>query len=156
MITTNVNREKYIGAPSYPKREEKWATVITKKTKKPLKEISVKQSTGHNFAKNTLFPSCRARTVSSQSTRNYRRYRRSAGVKSSASSIQLTIIENSLKTRISILSLFRPITIAMRNSSSRHSKRKHVYCEKPLCLTEDELDRIETVYHARPCECLAG
>ena len=34
MITTNVNREKYIGVLlQYPKREEKWATVITKKTK---------------------------------------------------------------------------------------------------------------------------
>jgi predicted dehydrogenase len=33
---------------------------------------------------------------------------------------------------------------------------KHVYCEKPLCLTEDELDRIEIAYHASSSELFCG
>jgi predicted dehydrogenase len=160
MITTNVNREKYIGVLlQYPKREEKWATVITKKTKKTVEgNIRVGLIGAGNFAKNTLLPIM-------QSTGLYHLKALATtggiGAAQASNSFGFEYTTNDYRKLIEDKDIDLIVISTNHNSHAKFiiealEAGKHVYCEKPLCLTEDELDRIETVYLHRPANCSAG
>jgi predicted dehydrogenase/threonine dehydrogenase-like Zn-dependent dehydrogenase len=160
MITTNSNREKYIGVLlQYPKREEKWATVITNKIKKTVKgNIRVGLIGAGNFAKNTLLPIM-------QSTGLYQLKALATtggiGAAQASNSFNFEYTTNDYRKLIEDKDIDLIVISTNHNSHAKFiiealEAGKHVYCEKPLCLTEDELDRIEIAYHASSCELFCG
>lgn len=160
MITTNANRERYIGVLlQYPKREDKWASVI-KKTMKAATEGAIRVGLigAGNFSKNALLPIM-------QSTGLYRlRALATTGGTGAAQASNAFDFDYVTNDYTRLLSDPEVDLVVVSTNHNSHAKLviealeagKHVYCEKPLCLTIDELEHIEETYHASKGELFCG
>lgn len=153
MITTNPNHEKYIGVIlKYDDNEEKWNKKVTNNTaiKKTVKKDKIVFGLigAGNFARVTMLPEM-------QSTGLY--YFKGLATTGGIGSAQANEVFHFDYTTNDYSELLNDEEIDLIGISTQHNSHakfviealeagKNVYCEKPLCLTIKELDRIEEAY----------
>lgn len=160
MITTNVNHERYIGVLlQYPKREEKWAVVVENTTKKHADgRIRVGLIGAGNFSKNTMLP-----VMQSTGLYQLRALATTGGVGAAqaSGSFCFDYVTNDYRKLIDDPEVDLVIISTNHNSHAKFviealAAGKHVYCEKPLCLTLEELEQIKAAYRASEGELFCG
>lgn len=162
MITTNKNNEKYIGVLlKYPSNEDKWENVVYNKsisTVKNSKQISVGLIGAGNFSKNTLLPIMKETELYS-----FKALATTGGV-GAAQTKDLFPFEYTTNDYTKLIDDNDIDLIVISTQHNSHAKfiieslnaGKNVYCEKPLCLSLDELDRIEAAYRDSKGELFCG
>lgn len=163
MITINKQKQKYIGILlEYPERKEKWNSTIVKTPNYRELNTSEKIKVGligaGNFAKNTMLPTMLQTglyTLKTLATTG------GLGAAQAQSSFQFEVITNDYND---IMNDPEIDLVAILTNHNSHAKLiiealeagKHVYCEKPLCLTEEELDAIQDTYEKSNGELFCG
>lgn len=164
IITKNPNHEKYIGILlKYSEREEKFSSIISPQnsaTKSMIKKqlINVGIIGAGNFSKNTLLPILKKTGLFHFSALA------TTGGPSAAetqNSFSFNYITNDYKKIISDPEIDLVIISTNHNTHATFIVEaleggKHVYCEKPLCLSLDELERVEAAYRASGGELFCG
>jgi len=162
MITTNKNNEKYIGILlKYSSNESKWDSVIHNNSVKAVvdkKKISIGLIGAGNFSKNTLLPIMRDTGLY-----HLKALATTGGVGAAQAKdvFPFDYVTNNYKKLIEDESIDLIVISAQHNCHAEFvvealEADKHVYCEKPLCLTIEELDRIEAAYKASKGELFCG
>lgn len=162
IITTNASHEKYVGILlEYPTRAEKWDAVIHKGIVKAAKrngKIVIGLIGAGNFSKNTLLPIM-------QSTGLYRLKSLATtggiGAAQASDTFRFEYITNDYNQLLGDPEIDLVIISTNHNTHAKFilealRTRKHVYCEKPLCLTLDELEQIEAAYRTSDHELFCG
>lgn len=162
MITTNKNNEKYIGILlKYAQNEDKWKNkifMIDAKAKIGKEKISVGLIGAGNFAKNTLLPIMKGTGLYS-----FKGLATTGGV----GAAQVQDVFSFEYTTNNYKDLMNDKDIDLIVISTQHKSHakfivealetgKHVYCEKPMCLSIDELDKIESIYRSSKSELFIG
>ncbi|MCD4679411.1 MAG: bi-domain-containing oxidoreductase [Bacteroidales bacterium] len=160
MITTNKNNENYIGILlKYSPNEVKWEnTVYGNKKTINKKQITVGLIGAGNFSKNTLLP-----TMKDTGLYYFKALATTGGI-GAAQAKHVFPFDYVSNDYIKLLNDDEIDLIVISTQHNSHVKfiiealeaGKHVYCEKPLCLTIDELDRIEATYSASRGELFCG
>ena len=161
IITTNKNHERYIGILlKYGDYPEKWAKRIDHMVVKASKSgvINVGVIGAGNFARSTLFP-----MMSATGLFHFRGIATTGGIGSSQA-ISSTPFEYSTNDYHELLNDDAVDLVIITTNHNTHAKfavealdaGKHVYCEKPLCLTEEELDQIHAAYERNNGELFCG
>ncbi len=163
MITTNPNNEKYIGVLlKYSENKDKWHNTIRFADGK--KQVVKKDKIGFgligagNFARVTMLPAMRDLGL----------YRfRGLATTGGAATAQANEVFHFDYTTNDYKELLNDPEIDLIGISTQHNSHakfiiealnagKNVYCEKPLCLTLEELDRIEEAYKNSEAELFCG
>ncbi len=162
LITTNKNKEKYIGILlKYNNNDDKWRSVINDKKAKAIaskKLITVGLIGAGNFSKNTLLP-----IMEQTGLYHLKALATTGGVGTAQAKaiFQFDYTTNDYKNLIKDKDIDL-IVISTQHSSHANlvvealREGKHVYCEKPLCLTLGELDQIEAAYRESKGELFCG
>jgi predicted dehydrogenase/threonine dehydrogenase-like Zn-dependent dehydrogenase len=162
IITTNKNAEKYIGILlKYTSNETKWDSVVydnKAKHKVDKKLVSVGLIGAGNFAKNTLLPIMRDTGLF-----HFRALATTGGI-GAAQAKSVFAFEYVANDSNKLLEDKEIDLIVVSTQHSSHAgfvvqaleAGKSVYCEKPLCLTIEELDRIEAAYQSSKGELFCG
>lgn len=161
MITTNENNERYIGILlEYPQRADKWKPTVHKETNARVNssKIIVGLIGAGNFTKNTLLPimtSTGLYRLKSLATTG------GVGAAQASDSFEFENITNDYKQLLSDSEIELVVISTNHNSHAKLiiealKAGKNVYCEKPLCLTLDELDQIEAAYRESGKELFCG
>lgn len=164
MLTKNANHEKYIGILlEYKKDEAKWKDVVRTNTL-----ISKNKTTGNririgligagNFARSSILP------VMKETGLFYFMGMASTGGIASAQANErfpFDYVTNDYKRLISDKDVDLIVISTQHNSHAKFIVEaleggKHVYCEKPLCLTLDELEDIRKAYELSSGELFCG
>lgn len=163
MITTNPNHEKYIGVLlQYDDNKEKWDKVVESK-------VSVKQKVSTNqigfgligagnFARVTMLPAMRDSELY---------HFKGLATTGGTSTAQANEVFHFDYTTNDYKELLKDPDIDLIGISTQHNSHakfivealeagKSVYCEKPLCLTNEELDGIEKAYRNSKGELFCG
>jgi len=162
IITTNRNKEKYIGILlKYGQNEEKYDSKIICKTPKSTTNsdrISIGLIGAGNFARNTMLPAMK------NSGLYYFKGLATTGGIGTAQAQDAFSFEYTTSNYKDLIEdpCINLIVISTQHSS--HAKfiiealeaGKHVYCEKPMCLTLDELDSIKDSYEKSKGELFIG
>ena len=162
MITYNPNHEKYIGVLlQYDDNKEKWNKVIehsaSKQTIKKDK-IGFGLIGAGNFARVTMLPAMR-----DSGLYEFKGLATTGGI----AAAQAQHVFNFEYTTNDYTELLKDPDINLIGISTQHNSHakfviealeagKSVYCEKPLCLTLEELEKIEAVYKKSPGELFVG
>lgn len=160
IITTNKNNASYIGILlKYSPNETKWdSTVVCEKKAVDKDRIAVGLIGAGNFSKNTLLPIMKETG----------RYRLKAlattggvGAAQANAVFPFEYITNDYTRLIEDEEIDLIVISTQHNSHSNFiiealKAGKHVYCEKPLCLTAGELDNIEYAYRESKNELFCG
>lgn len=163
IITTNKNKDKYIGIVlKYSENNEKWTNKIITKAmpKKRINKnmINVGLIGAGNFARNTLLPIM-------QKTKLYKfKGLATTGGPTAAQAQKVFGFEYVSNNYEDLLSDSNIDLIAISTQHNTHAKfiiealkaGKHVYCEKPMCLTLEELDKIKATYDNSEGELFIG
>lgn len=164
MITKNPRHEKYIGVLlEYKQNREKWDSVINNVKSGTKKKISKNQIVlgligAGNFARTTMLPNMRDTGLY-----HFKGLATTGGI----ASAQANEVFSFDYTTNDYRKLFEDDDIDIIAVSTRHSSHakfitealeagKNVYVEKPLCLTPDELNRIEDAYRKSGRELFVG
>lgn len=162
MITTNKNNEKYIGVLlKYSPSESKWDSVVTNKATKPTVDkelISIGLIGAGNFSRNTLLP------IMKQTGLYKFRALATTGGTGAAQAKEVFPFDYVTNDYTELLKDADIDLIVISTQHNSHAKfiiealkaGKSVYCEKPLCLTIDELDEIEDAYRDSKGELFCG
>lgn len=162
MITTNPNHEKYIGVLlQYDENKEKWNKVV----KSSGVKAEIKKNTigfgligAGNFARVTMLPAMQASGL----------YRfKGLATTGGIAAAQANEVFHFDYTTNDYRELLADKDIDLIGVSTQHNSHakfvvealkagKSVYCEKPLCLTLEELDQIERAYHDAPGQLFCG
>ncbi len=162
MITKNPDHERYIGVLlKYSENEEKWKnTVKNKKAKKSMskEKICLGLIGAGNFVRSTMLPS-----MKETGKYEFRGLATTGGVGGAQANdgTPFAYTTNDYKKLLADPGIDL-IAVSTRHSS--HAKfvvealnaGKSVYCEKPLCLTLEELERIKEAYEASDGELFCG
>ena len=161
IITTNKNREHYIGILlKYADYPGKWASridhVVTKATKDGI--INVGLIGAGNFTRSTLLP------IMSGTGLFYFRGIATTGGIGSSQAISSTPFDYSTNDYHELLQDESIDLVIITTNHNTHGKLvvealkagKHVYCEKPLCMTEEELKQIQETYEQNKGELFCG
>lgn len=162
MITTNKSNERYIGILlKYSPNKDKWNNTLYDKTNKikvDKKLLTVGLIGAGNFSKNTLLP-----IMKDTGLYHLKALATTGGVGAAQAKevFPFDYVTNDYKKLLEDNDIDL-IVISTQHSS--HAKfiiealnaGKHVYCEKPLCLTIDELDKIEATYRDSEGELFCG
>jgi predicted dehydrogenase/threonine dehydrogenase-like Zn-dependent dehydrogenase len=163
IITTNKNNEKYIGILlKYSENNEKWTNKIFTKpiSKKRINKnkINLGLIGAGNFARNTLLPIM-------QKTKLYNfKGLATTGGPTAAQAQKVFGFEYVSNNYEDLLNDSDIDLIAISTQHNTHAKfiiealnaGKHVYCEKPMCLTLEELNNIKTAYDNSEGELFVG
>lgn len=164
MITKNPRHEKYIGVLlEYKQNREKWDSVINNVKSGAKNKISKNQIVlgligAGNFARTTMLPNMRDTGLY-----HFKGLATTGGIASAQANEVFSFDYATNDYR----KLFEDDDIDIIAVSTRHSSHakfitealeagKNVYVEKPLCLTLDELNRIEDVYGRSDRELFVG
>lgn len=166
MITKNPNHEKYIGVLlKYEENEGKWDSVIKTQTleqtgKKPVnkKQINLGLIGAGVFARNTMLPAMQASGLY-----HFKGMATTGGI-ASAQANEVFPFDYTTNDYKKLLEDPDVDLIAVSTQHNSHAKfviaaleaGKHVYVEKPLCLTLEELEQIETAYRDNSGELFCG
>ncbi|HQK54482.1 MAG TPA: bi-domain-containing oxidoreductase, partial [Sedimentibacter sp.] len=162
IITTNKNNEQYIGILlKYSDNKTKWERTIIKQNTKTLKNknvISVGLIGAGNFARNTLLP------IMKDTGLYHFKGLATTGGTGAAQAIDVFPFEYVTNDYTKLLEDKDIDLIIVSTQHSSHAgfvikaleAGKNVYCEKPLCITIEELDRIEEVYRESHGELFCG
>lgn len=164
MITGNPGNEKYIGVLlKYEDRKEKWNrlvrnTAITPKNKVRGKQICLGLIGAGNFARVTMLPAMQA------NGNYYFRGLATTGGVGAAQANEVFHFDYTANDYRKLLEDEKINLIAISTQHNSHGKfimealeaGKNVYVEKPLCLTLDELERIEELYRKSTGELFCG
>lgn len=161
MITKNPTHEKYIGVLlKYPEREEKFSSVIKGKVKEKVcgSKINIGMIGAGSFARATILPLMKA-----NGNYQFRGLATTGGI-SAAQANEVFPFEYVTNDYRRLLEDDEIDLIVVSTQHNSHAKfvvealnvGKNVYCEKPLCLTLDELDHIEEAYKKSKGELFCG
>ena len=167
LITKNSNNERYIGVLlEYSTNEDKFNSKITNKhTSKKKTRILRKNEVinigligAGNFAKNTMLPELKKTKLY-----NFKGLATTGGINAAQANTSFPF-EYSTNDYHELLKDDSIDLIIISTNHNTHAKfiveslraGKHVYCEKPLCLTLEELDSIEKAYQESPGELFCG
>ncbi len=161
MITTNANHERYIGILlEYNHREEKWDSTVVHAEAKSKKEglIGVGLIGAGGFARTTILP-----TMQATGRYSFRALATTGGIGAAQANDghPFEVITNDYTQ---VLKDDKVDLVVVSTNHNSHAKfvvealnaGKHVYCEKPLCLTVEELAEIEKAYRASGKELFCG
>ncbi len=162
MITTNKNNEQYIGILlMYTQNDNKWLNKVQNmeaKSKVDKEKISVGLIGAGNFAKNTLLP-----IMKDTGLYHFRGLATTGGIGTAQaqSAFSFDYTTNNYRELMEDADID---LIAISTQHNTHAKfiiealeaGKHVYCEKPMCLTLNELEKIENVYKQSKGELFIG
>lgn len=161
MITTNKNHEKYMGILlKYREDPSKWNPTVDRKKRllTNKNQITVGLIGAGNFAKNTLLPIMKG-------TGLYRlRGLATTGGVGAAQANEAFPFEYSTNDYHKLLNDPEIDLIIISTRHNSHARfilealkaKKHVYCEKPLCLSLEELNEIEAVYRLGNYDLFCG
>ena len=161
IITTNKNHERYIGILlKYADYPEKWAKKVTLTGAKSKKSgiINVGLIGAGNFARSTILP-----TMSKSGLYHFRGIASTGGINASQA-VSSTPFEYSTNDYRELLNDSDVDLVIISTNHNTHAKftvealkaGKHVYCEKPLCLTLEELEQIQEAYKESKGELFCG
>lgn len=161
MITTNKRNERYIGILlEYSDNSNKFSQRINYKHKLSIAEnqIGVGIIGGGSFARTTILPLLKANGKYS-----FVGMATTGGI-STAQTKAVTDFEYTTNDYTDLLKDDNIQLIVISTNHNSHAKfiiealqaGKHVYCEKPLCVTSEELNQIIQVYHACNAELFCG
>jgi predicted dehydrogenase/threonine dehydrogenase-like Zn-dependent dehydrogenase len=160
IITTNKKNERYIGILlKYCQNESKWEnTVYSSKNEIDRKQIVVGLIGAGNFSKNTLLP------IMKDTGLYYLKALATTGGIGAAQAKHVFPFEYVTNDYSRLLNDKDIDLIMISTQHNSHAKfiiealeaGKHVYCEKPLCLTLNELDKIEAAYNKSQYELFCG
>lgn len=162
MITTNKDHEKYFGILlQYREYEEKWDKVVFHHQKKiSLKgnEIGVGLIGSGNFARSTMLP-----MMQKTGLYDFIGVATTGGI-GAPQTVATTPFKYSTNDYQELLTDEKLDLIVVSTQHNSHAKfvvealnaGKNVYCEKPLCLTLEELESIEEAYKESCGELFCG
>lgn len=166
MITENPNHERYIGVLlKYEENQDKWKSLIENKSFVPLqkkavnkKQINLGLIGAGIFARNTMLP------VMQKNGLYCFKGMATTGGTASAQANEVFPFAYTTNDYRRLLEDRNIDLIAISTQHNSHAKfviealeaGKNVYVEKPLCMTLDELDKIETVYKNSSGELFCG
>lgn len=166
MITQNPNQEKYVGVLlKYEENTEKWESVVEtqavariNKKKANKEQICLGLIGAGIFARNTMLPVMRDNGLY-----HFRGLATTGGI-ATAQANEVFPFEYTTNDYSKLLEDPEIDLIAISTQHNSHAKfvvealksGKNVYVEKPLCLTLEELEEIETVYNTSEGELFVG
>jgi predicted dehydrogenase/threonine dehydrogenase-like Zn-dependent dehydrogenase len=160
MITTNKNKARYIGILlKYSQNESKWeSTIFNNKQLMDKKQISVGLIGAGNFSKNTILP------IMKDTGLYHLKALATTGGIGAAQAKQVFPFDYVTNNYLKLLADDEIDLVVISTQHNSHAKfiiealeaGKHVYCEKPLCLTIEELNKIEAVYRTSKGELFCG
>lgn len=164
MITNNPNKEQYIGILiSYPERAEKRATTCefertTEKKKTNKQVISVGIIGAGNFVRSTVIPN-----MKKKGKFDFIALATTGGINASQASglgdfkyITTDVYKLMKDEEIDLI-----VVATQHNTHSKYTiealnHNKHVYCEKPLALTIEELENVKVAYESSKGRLFVG
>lgn len=160
MITANPNKEKYIGVLlQYDENQEKWNNVVGNK-KSIIKgdKIGFGLIGAGNFARVTMLP-----IMETSGLFHFRGLATTGGVGAAQAKevFQFDYTTNDYKELLADKNIDLIGVSTQHNSHAKFivealNAGKSVYCEKPLCLTIEELEKIEEAYKNSVGELFCG
>jgi predicted dehydrogenase/threonine dehydrogenase-like Zn-dependent dehydrogenase len=160
MLTTNKNNERYIGIIlKYPENRNKWdSTVYSSKKVVNKKQITVGIIGAGNFSRNIILP-----IMKDSGLYNIKALATTGGI-GAAQAKHAFPFEYVTNDYSQLLVDDEIDLIVVSTDHGSHARfivealeaGKHVYCEKPLCLTIEELDKIVSVYRKSKGELFCG
>lgn len=164
MLTQNPNHEKYIGILlKYEENEAKWQSVVRRESGSAGKRVSsdrikVGLIGAGNFARSTILPTMK------ETGSFYFRGMATTGGTASAQANEMFPFNYTTNEYKKLLSDEEIDLIVISTQHNSHAKfivealeaGKHVYCEKPLCLTLNELEQIRNAYELGRGELFCG
>ena len=162
MITSNKNKVSYIGILlKYPPDETKLKSLIYNKGVKAAidkKQLSIGLIGAGNFAKNTLLP-----IMKDTGLFQLKALATTGGIGAAQAKdvFPFDYVTNDYTELLRDKGIDLIVISTQHNSHAKFiiealEAGKSVYCEKPLCLTIDELNKIETTYRASKGELFCG
>lgn len=164
MLTQNPNHEKYIGILlKYAENEAKWQSVVKKEAGPAGKRVSSHQIKvgligAGNFARSTILP-----TMKEIGSFYFRGMATTGGTASAQANemFPFDYTTNDYKKLLSDEEIDLIVISTQHNSHARFivealGAGKHVYCEKPLCLSLEELEQIRKAYESSDGELFCG
>lgn len=160
MITTNKSKEDYIGILlKYSSNKSKWQSVIQNpKSIINKKEVAVGLIGAGNFSRNTLLP-----IMESTNLYHFKALATTGGVGTAQAkgSFSFDYVTNDYTelledNDIDLIAISTPHNSHAKFIIEALEAGKHVYCEKPLCLTLEELDEIDATYRKSKGELFCG
>jgi predicted dehydrogenase/threonine dehydrogenase-like Zn-dependent dehydrogenase len=160
MITTNKNNERYIGILlKYAPNDSKWeSTVYGPKKTIEEKDITVGLIGAGNFSKNTLLP-----IMKDTGLYHYKALATTGGIGAAQAKhvFPFDYVTNDYTKLLTDDTIDLIVVSTQHNSHAKFiiealEAGKHVYCEKPLCLTIEELNKIEATYRNSKGELFCG
>lgn len=162
MITKNPNHEKYIGVLlKYSENEEKWKNTIWNhqpKKKIPSGKIRLGLIGAGNFVRSTMLP-----MMKESGKYEFCGLATTGGVGGAQANdiVSFRYTTNDYKRLLADPDIDLIAVSTQHNSHARFvlealGAGKHVYCEKPLCLTLEELKQIKEAYEQSPGELFCG
>jgi len=162
IITTNKNKEDYIGILlKYTSNENKWLNKVVNKQQKSkvdADKISIGLIGAGNFAKNTLLP-----IMKGTGLYHFKGLATTGGVGTSQAQdvFSFEYTTNNYKDLIEDSNIDLIVVSTQHNTHAKFivealNAGKHVYCEKPMCLTLEELDKIQASYEQSKGELFIG
>ncbi len=166
MITKNPSHEKYIGVLlKYDENQDKWKNIIKNRSLDPLpkktvnkKQINLGLIGAGMFARNTMLP-----LMQSNGLYCFKGMATTGGTASAQANQVFPFVytTNDYRKLLEDKSIDLIAVSTQHNSHARFviealEAEKNVYVEKPLCMTLEELDRIEAAYKNSSGELFCG
>ncbi len=162
MITKNPNHEKYIGVLlEYDGNKEKWNKVIhshMEKTRLDKDLVCFGLIGAGNFARSTMLPN-----MEESGLYHFKGLATTGGI-AAAQANEVFHFDYTTNEYKEVLEDPDVDLIGISTQHNSHAKfviealraGKNVYCEKPLCLTSEELEQIENAYRLSNAELFCG
>lgn len=162
MITSNKQKERYIGILlKYSENKEKWNVIVRNLSeKKKIKSNTIRIGLigAGNFVKSTMLP-----TLKEMGQYSFRGLATTGGTYAAQVNemFHFEYVTNDYRKLMEDESVDLIIVSTQHNTHAKFvvealNAGKHVYCEKPLCLSLEELEKIKEAYEQSAGELFCG